>query len=394
MENETFLRAAAVAQENNGGQAEVAAPAPVATDNQASAEIAAEQQTDVTPTPAAEVTAVTPEPTTPTPTSTPSIASEPYDYWKDLNEKTAGVVKDEDSLKSLLSRSTEYETLAQQKEELEKTMFKPANEYISKLNEMTLAGANADQITAFVKLNGIGKLEDLSPIDVKVTKMVLVDGFSEDVARAIVEKQFDATGFDETLPEQALEAKILREQLRVEAKKDLETLNTYKADLSVVSNPAKDMAEQQRLQQIADMTNYNKQVSQQTPEIIKYFPEKLSYDFKVGDEVIAYEDSFDKDFLTKELAPIVEEYFKDSGDPINNETIGQAFGMAHGEYLKKNIGKMLERSYLKGLSAGDERTSNKYENRSGLPKAQENQIVATTESGLADFTKRMLGKAN
>lgn len=380
MDNE--LKAMQVAAGVTEGQAEIAASDPSTPVTQVSAEMAVEPPAEST-TPAPE--AVAPEAQTP-PTS------EPYNYWLDLDQKTEGLVKDEETLTGLITKAKSYETLVVEKEELQKTLFKPANEYISKLNEMTLNGANPDQIKAFVKLNGYGDLEALSPVDLKVTKMVLKDGYSEDIARKIVNREYDLNQFNEEIPEQKEEADIMREKLRVDAKSDLEALKEYKKDLSVVDNPEKDTAERMRLQSIAEATNYNKALEREAPVIAKHFPEKLNYEFKVGEGTVAYEDNFDKQFLETELAEHVKEYFKDSMDPVNQETIGQAYSFALGEYLKANDAKRLEKAYQKGDTAGYERAVNKYENRSGLPRAEENQVIVTNESGLSDFTKRMVGR--
>lgn len=373
MDNEIFLRAAAAGIEQPEGQAEVAASTAETVENQVSAEMAVDQtpNEEIT-TPATEV--IQPEPVA-------------HDYWNDLNAKTEGLVKDEDSLTSLIQKVKEYDTLAAEKQSL----FKPANDYIAKLNEMTLAGASQDQIKAFVTLNGYGDLTALSPIDLKVTKMVLTEGYSEAMARKIVNREFDFSQFDERDPDQKDEADIMREKLRIDSKKDLEVLNEYRKEITTVNNPEKELAEQTRLKSIADMAQYNSTVETAAPSIAKNFPTKLDYSFKLGEDTVVYEDSFDKEFLEKDLVMHVKEWFKDSGDPINMDTITEAYSFALGEYLKKYDAKRLENAYKKGHSSGFEQAVNKYENRSGLPKAQDNQIAELQDNSLFDFTRKMVG---
>lgn len=381
MENGTELRAMQVAAGIVEGQAEVAASVAATPENQVSAETVVEHQ------PAAEVTIPASEEITPA--SEPTVPSEPYNYWLDLDQKTEGLVKDEESLTTLLTRAKEYDALVAEKASL----FKPANDYIAKLNEMTLAGANPDQIKAFVTLNGYGDLSTLTPIELKVTKMVLTEGYSEEIARKIVNREFDLNQFDEEIPSQKDEADIMREKLRISSKADLEALNEYKKELSTVNNPEKANAEQARLQNIADLSAYNKTLEKETPNLIKHFPQKMDYTFKIGEEEVAYEDSIDKQFLEQELAVHVKEYFKDSMDPINSETLTEAYGFAYGEYLKAHDAKRLERAMQKGYNNGYEKAVNVYENRSGLPRAPQNQVVITNESGLTEFTnKQLLGR--
>lgn len=391
-ENGTFLKAASVAMNTQEGQAEVAASIPATENNQASAEIAVGQQSESTAPASQEASASAPVSEAVATEQNPPLISEPYNYWPDLERTTEGLVKDEESFGAILERAKSYDTILQEKEELQKTLVRPANDYIVKLNELALAGANPDQIKAFVKLNGYGDLKELSPIDLKVTRMVLTEGYSEDIARKIVTREFNLSQFDETIPEQKEEADILREQLRISAQTDLAKLNEYKKDLTIVNNPEKDAAEQAKLQEIAQISTYNSTVEREAPVIAKHFPEKLTYEFKVGDETVAYEDAIDKEFLERDLAVHVKEYFRDSLDPINSETVAQAYSFALGEYLKANDSHRLEKAYQKGHSQGYEIAVNKYENRSGLPRAQENQVIVTTESGLADFTKKMVGR--
>lgn len=375
MENGTELRAMQVAAGILEGQAEVVA-SELAPETQVSAEVAVETKPEEQTTPVAVATEPTPS------------SNEPHNYWLDLESKTEGLVKDEDTLIALVQRNKEYEALVEEK----KSLFKPANEYISKLNELTLSGASPDQIKAFVKLNDYGDLDKLSPIDLKVTKMVLKDGYTEEIARKIVNRQYNLSQFDEDDPDQKDEADIMRERLRIEAQSDLEALNEYKKELTTVKNPDKESAEKQRLQQIADLSAYNKVIENEAVNIAKNFPTKLDYEFKVGESAVKYEDNLDKQFLEQDLPNIVKEYFRDSMDPITQETVAQAYSFAMGEYLKANDTKRLERAYQKGESAGYERAVNVYENRSGLPRAQENQIIATNEAGLTDFMRKMVGK--
>lgn len=387
---ENFLKAVQAvysppATENaNGSQAEVVVPETPPAETPVVATIAAE-------TPANAQENIAPEAVAPE--APPAPSNEPYNYWADLDQKTEGLVKDEDSLKTVLEKFKSYDTLATEKAELEKNQWKPINDYVATFDKLIRDGANADQVKAFVKLNEYGSLDDLKPIEAKVAKMVLIDGYSEDVARKLVNRNFDFEQFDETLPEQKDDADILREELRISAKNDLEALKEYRKDLSVVHNPEKENAEAAKLAEVAKISTYNKTVEQEAGNIAKNFPAKMDYEFKIGDDTLKFEDTIDKDFLEKQLPTLVADYFKDSLDPINTETINQAYSYAYGEYLKGNVGKMLERAAVKAHTQAVEATVNKYENRSGLPKAQENTVIAANEDGLIAFQKKLLGKS-
>lgn len=378
-----LMARAAQAVLSTGSQAEVADPIqPLVAESTESAEMVAEQPAIATETPTEAVVTEDVKPTT----------VEPYNYWADLDQKTEGLVKDENSLKGVLEKFKNYDTLATEKAELEKNQWKPINDYVATFDKLIRDGATADQVKAFVKLNEYGNLDDLTPTEAKVAKMVLLERYSEDVARKIVKSDFDTSQLDPNEPEDADKIEIMNERLRVSSIADKEALKEYRKDLSVVPNPEKESAEQAKLTEIANLSTYNKTVEQEAPKIAKNFPTKLDYEFKIGDESIKFEDNIEKDFIDNKLPSLVADYFKDSLDPVNSETIGEAYSYAFGEYLKANDTRRLERAYQKGFTEATERTVNKYENRSGLPKAQENTVIAANEDGLIAFQKKLLGK--
>lgn len=386
-EQESFLKSAEVVYQdtNVSSQAEVVVEtqAPVA-ESQASAEIAVDIPAENTK-PETEVVSTTIE-------EKPTVSNEPINYWLELNQKSEGLVTDEETFRGIIAKAKNADTLASEKAELEKNQFKPANDYVKGLNDLIMQGGSQDQVNAFVKLNGYGNLEDLAPIEAKIAKMVLVDGYSEDVARKIVNQEFDISQYDEDLD--ADNIMIMKERLRVSAKGDLQAINSYKKDLSVVHNPERENAEQARLTELANIATYNKAVEQETPNMVKNFPAKLSYEFKIGDETIKFEDSVDADFLSRDLPSLVSDFYKDSLDPVTTETLSQAYSYAHGEYLKANVGKMLERAYSKGSTEATEKTVNRYENRSGLPRAEENNVISVDQNAMDEFiNKNMLGRS-
>jgi hypothetical protein len=385
---ESFLQSTEVVDNTNNvsspAEVVVETQAPVA-ESQASAEIAVDTPAENKTPETAEVTPVVEE--------KPTVINEQINYWLELDQKSEGLVKDEDSFKSIIEKARNAEQLATEKAELEKNQFKPANDYVKGLNEILLSGGTKDQVNAFVKLNGYGELTELTPLDAKVAKMVLIDGFSEDIARKMVKAEFDVSNLDPNDPDDADQILITNEKLRVSARADVQALESYKKDLSVVHNPEKESAEQAKLAELAQISTYNKAVEQETPNMVKHFPAKLNYEFKIGEETIQFEDSIDQDFLSKELPTLVADYFKDSLDPVNSQTLSDAYGYAHGEYLKANVGKMLERAYSKGATEATEKTVNRYENRSGLPRAEENTVMAVSEDVTQDFiNKQMLGR--
>lgn len=382
MENDIFVKAAQVAQgiTESSSQAEVVVEqTPVIAESQVSAEVAVEPNAEAqVANPSVEAIAEAEN----------KVSNEAFNYWTELDQKSEGLVKDEETLKGVIERAKSYEDVIKAKEELEKNQFKPANDYIKTLNDLVSGGASKDQIKAFGKLSEYGNLEELDPFEAKVAKMVLKDGYSEEMARKIVNRDFNFSRFDLEIPEEKDEADILREELRISAKSDLETLKEYQKDLSVVVNTEKESAEKAQLEQIATISSYNKTVEQEAPKVARLFPEKLSYELKIGEETVPYDLSIDKSFMENDLPKYVDDYFRDSLDSINETTISEAFRYAQGEYLLDNLPTILGNAYSKGKAEGEEKTVNKYENRSGLPKAEENTVVVQESGQLNDFIRQ------
>ncbi len=372
-----------IPEENRVGSAEVATTEPPVSENQDSAEVAADTVENNT------VTAPEPEVIQ---EEVQNQQPEVLDYWKQFEEKTQGLVKDEESFNAIIEKAKEHDSLRTAKEEFEKNQWKPANDYIKALNDLTSQGASKDQVKAFVKLNEYGDLNELSPLDAKVAKMVLVDGYNENIARKIVQQEFDLDQYEEGTDEH----EIAKEKLRVSSQGDVQALQTYKKELSVVDNPAQAQAEQERLTEIANTAAYNKIVSQEVPKIVQHFPTKMSYSFSEGETKVPFEYNIDKGFVEKELPNLINDYFKDTKEQINQETVKDAYEYAYASYLLKNhqnmINSALKEGYSKGKVAGVQETSNKYENRSGLPKPVETMVTDQNVAANKEFRDRLLGR--
>lgn len=342
--------------------------------DQVGTEIVAEIVAEDTPQPEAQV-------------ETPaSIETKPeIDYWKQFEEKSGGLVKDEESLTTFLAKANGYEELAKQKEELEKNQWKPANSFIETYDALTKEGASKDQLNAFIKLNQYGDLNDLSPIEAKVAKLVLVDGYDEAIARKVIEKDFDLEEHEEGSDEYL----ILKEKLRVSSKSDLAALETYRKELSVIDNPDKANAEQNRLNEIAQQELFTKSVKQEAPKIAQYFPNKFNYELQDGEAKVPYEYNMDKKFMENELPGLIENYFLETGEERNQDNIKKAFECAHAEYLLDNHANIINDVWKKASSYFAEKYSNKYENRSGLPREHADTSPEVVNSQMDEFYKRI-----
>lgn len=318
-------------------------------------------------------------------THTATVAIEP-DYNKWLEEKSGGLFKDEDSFKQSLPKISEYETLVQQKADLEKNQIKYANGFVKELNELAQSGASKDQLKAFVKLNEAGELSELSPLDAKVAKLVLVDGYSEVVARKKVERDFPLDELEEGTDER----QILEDELRVSSKGDLEALNKYKTQLTTVENPEKEAQEQQRLQQIALSEQHKLIVKQEAPKIASTINGlgNINLNGKEGDDAVTLDMPFAEDYKAKVQA-MAENYFMDNNEPITQDGINNFQLYAKASYLAENFDRIAKSIYTHAESIVTERVVNKYENRSGLAPQVEPQVEVNKQEQYQSFLERV-----
>lgn len=320
-----------------------------------------------TPAESGTTTEVTAETTAETPTKEQETQPETVDFWKQFEERTEGLVKDEEGFKSFIERAKGYEDLAKQKEDLEKSQFKPANEYIETLNKLTLEGASKDQITAFMKLNSYGDVSQMSDDDKVVANLVLTKGYSERAARIEVASQHNLQSVIDEYGEDSDEAFLAKEKLSIAARESEKSLNEYRKELSTVDNPEKAAQEQQKLEAIAQEKVYLDTIKKEAPRISELFPKKLSHEIGEEGKKVSLEHTVSAEYA-KSLPSRVENFFKETKLPINTENVQMAIDYAVADYKVTHEKEILNDYYKKMDSKLHEHYSNKYENRSGLPQ--------------------------
>jgi len=341
------------------------------------------EQTETTPT-----TEIVEAPTTEPHIETPPI--ETVDYSKFLSETSEGLFTDVDSFKASLPKIKEYDQLVSAKTELEeKLKVDPfANDYVKTLDSMIRAGKSADEIENFTKISRLD-LDQISAIDAKVMVMVK-DGYSEAIARQIVEQEFPLNDYDEG----TVERSILEEKLRVSSLKDRNILKEYKKDLTTIDTSAQTAAEQQRLTDIANAEMHKQTVKQQIPKIAETLTGlgEINLNGKEGDEAVNLKFDFKDDFKAG-LPKALESFFLDGHMEINEDNIKLAQGYIAADYLQKNFSQISQAIFKHAEAITTEKMVNKYENRTGLPVETPNPVVDNSKKEYHDFlTKVAQGK--
>lgn len=298
---------------------------------------------------------------TTTNTEDQSASAPEVDYNEWLKTQSEGLFENTESFKGSLEKFKDYDAKVAKVTELEKNQL-PDDPFVKTLTKMRSEGASKDQITEFIKLNT--EFEDFSsmtPEQVKVAKLVLIDGYSKDVATRKVNREFDMTDFDEGSDEW-LDAK---EELRISSKKDLNDLESYKAKISTIENNL----EKEKLEQVALKSAHEQTVRQQIPAILDRFSGigDLELAGTLGKEDLTSTLKFDFDDDFKKQVPVMlEKYFNQSIEPITENSIKEASDYIKATYLVNNWEKLAKDIYKNALALAHEKTEQKYVNPKGV----------------------------
>jgi hypothetical protein len=321
------------------------------------------------------------------PEAKPTTEQPAFDANKWVDEITGGMFKDVDAFKQSLPKLSEYDKLKTERDTFEaKTKENPfASDYVKILNDLVSKGATVDQLNNFQKINAIGDINTLSPIDAKVAKLVLIDGYKESVARKMVDKDYPITDYDDGSDEK----EILEEKLRVDSNTDKAALAQYKAQTSTVTNPAEDV----QLQTLAQKAQHETYVKSTVPNIASQINGMGELSFKNKDGVEQGKLKFDYPAEFKaQIGDKLTEYFMDGQTPINNETVQEAFKTINAYYLDENFPVISQRIWDSAYAKATEDAINKYENKSGLPKSPEVQVSENSNADYNKFLNGLVGK--
>lgn len=324
---------------------------------------------------------------TPAPVSEETKPVEP-DFNKLVEEWTGGTFKDVDTLKQALPKFSQYDAVKQERDQFEaKTKENPyASDYVRILNDLVQKGATPDQLSNFQKINSIGDIASLTPVDAKVAKLVLIDGYNENVARKMVDRDYPVGDYEDGTDDKL----ILEEKLRVDSNADKAALAHYKAQTSTAPATNDDA----KLQALAQRTQHENYVKQIVPSIAGQINGmgELSFKDDKGTEQGKLKFDYPPEFKAR-IPGILEEYFMDGQTPINNDTVQQAFKTANAAYLDENFPVLSKRIWDSAYAKGAEDMVNKYENKSGLPQSPEVQVIPNNSAAeLLAFQKRLVGQ--
>lgn len=295
--------------------------------------------------------------------------TEAPNFDKYFEEISGGVFKSADEFKAALPKWQAVNTAEQQVADLQKKLNEAyADDYEKKRNELKRSGATKEQLKAFETVNDLGDLNELDPIEAKVQKLILVDGYSEKIARSKVDREFPLDTADED------ELEELKEDLRLSVKKDLEALQAFKVQQSTPQTD-KNLVTALQKQQI------EAQINPVLTDFVNSFSSlgTLNLNGKEGDDAIGFNLDITAE-AKQEIAGDIKAYFVDNQLPVTQENYNEALAYARDQYISKNIGEYGRAIWSKASSYYEKFYSDKYSNSSGLPKGDRKPSGGKTQA--------------
>jgi len=296
-----------------------------------------------------------------------------------LDVLSGGKFKTQEDLLSALTKAEQFDTVKTEYDTYKQTN-RFANEFEQKRNELILGGASKETLKSFEKLNDLGDLAQLSPVEAKVAKLILVDGYSEKLARNTVEKEFpiDSTYDDD-------EKELLEEKLAHSANQDRKSLEKFKVD---VSSPASDA----KIQNIVS----KEQLTADLKPILADFNTKfstmmtLNVNGEEGDKAVTYPvvvNDEGKAFMNQ----VVQDFLITNDMPLTQANYDEALKFAKGEWIKANVGTIVEAYGKEKDKYWEKYYTEKYENIGGLPRQDRKAITVEAVAEERAFKKNTFG---
>lgn len=319
---------------------------------------------------------------TPNNPETPETPTPVFD-WGHLSERTEGAIKDEDSFNSIINKAKEYDALSTKVTELESNRVTFASPFVETLNKLQLDGASPSQIEAYYNLNKIGDLSTMTPKEQLIIRDVLINGSTRETAEYRVNSKYDLSGLDEN----DTEYKAIIEDQRIDANKAIKELEVYRAENSVVSNPEKEQAEQQRLAQVAAQAEWAKEVKSYAPELAKSVPSAI----KVGNGNSELSLDYSDDFKGK-IPKLIENFFEMTNlDPKAKDIQEKINHFVDARYKIENFDNLIQ-DYEKRLTSKiTEQVVSKYENPSGTRREEVNPSANPSAQSHEEWLKSKFG---
>lgn len=298
--------------------------------------------------------------------------SEPSaENWISRASKIAGVeFKSEEEVTSYFERAKNYDdlqskfnNLSQEHDSLKGQPDPFANDYVKKLNDFYKQGRTTEEIAAFNRINNLGELKDLEPLEAVKLALQLRDGLTPEEAEIKIKTDYK-------LDEEAYEKDIVdanRITLKLNAKKDLEFLQQFKAELSEnKAEKSKEEAEKEFQKQIAEYTEKVKPIAKSIQDNFSVI-KSVNINGKTGEEAHLIDIPVPED-LQKNLSELAETFAVQHNIPLNEEGL-----KVLNEYVENVIWiKNRQNIAIHIASETERRVRTEFDNPASISRGQDN----------------------
>lgn len=199
-----------------------------------------------------------------------------FNLDEELAKLSNGEIKTKDELAAILGRAKEYDSLEAKFKtyESENTDLKAkvsvdpfANDFSRKLNEFYKVGADQHVIDAFMRINRVENIDDLSPLEARKLELQIKEGLTPEEASQYIDGTYKLKAEDEENPSDLQKAKHEEIRLKVDSNASKEFLKTHKAQASQIpTDPTVAKAQEQeslKAKHVESLLPFAKNVSQQ-----------------------------------------------------------------------------------------------------------------------------------
>lgn len=356
---------AAGGEENKGGMPDASVTTTVTDETKPpAADNSATTTTTTTDNAAAAAAAATASSTAPIPVNYEGISN--------------GLIKSVDDITRIANEHKSMQAeLTDLREKIKADPF--ANEFVKTLNQMQRDGKSPDQVKAFMKLQDLGEISKLSPIDAMIEARVLRDGRPADITRKMLERKY---GITEDMDE--LEKQIAEETMRDDAKADYEYLTSQKKELAtpkaeIPAAATQTITREQIISQVAPIKDKIKEQYNSFGEL--NLTAKFDKDGKPAADAILFDLPIPNEFKEK-IPALVEDFFVTSNLPVTKENIEGVKDVINYELFKQYGVKIIQDACVKVQNDTEKRVRDEYEHKGGFKK--QTFVNNTTANNLED----------
>lgn len=306
------------------------------------------------------------EPPAAPPAAPPADPAPPAPVPFDFEGISNGLVKGPEDITRIATENARLLVETQQlKEQIAKDPF--ANDFVKSLSQMYADSKSPEQIDTFIKLQKLGDISKLTPMEAMIEARVLRSGHDPDLVRKSIERKHGITPDmdDET-------RKIIDLDLADEAKSDYEYLATQKKELAIPAPTTPDpnvlvISKEVISAQVAPLKERIKGQFTSLGEINLNAKYEGEGDKRVNaKEAIVFNLPIPKSFQDR-IPALADDFFTSNGIEVNQQNLTSFMEVVNVELFKAHGVELIQSCVNHALADLEPRIRAEYENTNGIP---------------------------